>query len=552
MVKSWPSGLDKGAELQFNLLEYTQPPVRGTRKDQQDTNKDAKKEEQASNSEDQVKEVSPEGSSSKEKDKSKEEGNATPSSDIGTGAGDTVHVQTAPPEPLVDFPKEYYESPDLKVIIKGKPSDYIFLVSSHALSIASRVWRRTLAPQNIKDLESQPFEDSDDGTIKVLYVDDIDPLALDILFKVIHWQTEDLPQTLPFDSLRKLAIACDRYDCGKVLNPWPLVWMEEYESKATLPGFEDWIFIAQVLDTRNTKAREISRNMVLEASSVSKCGKYLRRDVREIAIAAHTTEVELDFIPAGILEYVVRERRKAIDDIITMLRQFVGNMITTCADEDVGSFGPDLTQADFCQSEACSDIALGSLIRSLKSLGLWPLLRPGTPQEWHGSVTTLVMQIEVIKMTTFRRKIGTPNNLTVGSNDDANGDPGCQPPKRPGSPSKPLNPLSRSKRQPRRSSRGHPTVLKPAKPKTQSQRMMLGSYGKTRSIFDMDRRETNSGSKFIQEDSPAEDGSQHPSEAATSGELLHPQPASNEHETTAPDPFFEYPAFEGVKYRGRS
>ncbi|KAK6500482.1 hypothetical protein TWF481_010825 [Arthrobotrys musiformis] len=402
MVKSWPPGINKGAEFQFKLLEYCQPLERqqGPRKDSQAAHKDEQSSSPPTPGDEEV-ETNSSGVEKEGVGKPKETITIAEKRARGQDHDKDKNEspESEPPSSLVDRPKQYYESPDLKVVIKGEGGDTTFLVASQSLAMGSKEWRKILNPISLEDLESRPFEASADGTIKVLYLDGVDPLSLDILFQVLHWETEDLPHSLTFDALRKLAVACDKFDCGRILNLWPLVWMEEYEELATLPGYEDWMFIARALHTKNSKVQEITRRMILEVSSASKCGNFLRRDVRGPVVAAHTTEIEINLIPPAILEYVLQERARAVDEVVRLLRQFVGDLTSANEGAGPGSFG--LAETEFCRHEACSDIAFGSLCRSLKALNLWPLLHPGTPQEWHGSITTLVMQIENIRMSTF-------------------------------------------------------------------------------------------------------------------------------------------------------
>ncbi|KAK6355669.1 hypothetical protein TWF718_000062 [Orbilia javanica] len=436
--RRWPSGIDESAELQLNLLEYQQPSARGPpTQELSDKPQDVAKGKRLSSLQ-----LTGKGEDNGDgQDRiGEQENNGAPEAETTTetilknednqsdGKGHNTESE-APPDPETGYPKEYYDSPDLKVMIKDKPDSVSFLVSSHALAIASKEWRSKLSPINFKNLESHPFEASSDGVIKVLCLDGVDPLSLDIIFRITHWKTEDLPQHLTFDALRELAITCEKYSCARVLNPWPLVWMEEYEEQAILPGFENWMFVAQTLDTKNPKVREISRQMILEVSSISKCGTYLRRDVRGPEVAAHTIEVEVNLIPPKILEYVLRERKIAVDQVIASLRQFVSNL--TNSSSNSGSFG--LTGEELCRDETCSDIALGSLLRSLKALNLWPLLRSGVPQEWHGSITTLVMQIENIRMSTFLKAGDTDKPTSAVTT--------CHSLEPQSEPTKPKNPL---------------------------------------------------------------------------------------------------------------
>lgn len=57
-----------------------------------------------------------------------------------------------------------------------------------------------------------------------------------------------------------------------------------------------------------------------------------------------------------------------------------------------------------CRDVHCMDTATGSLIRHLKVLGLWMLVRSEETPIWHGSLNLLASKIQSLRMTTLLHK----------------------------------------------------------------------------------------------------------------------------------------------------
>ncbi|KAF3086518.1 hypothetical protein TWF706_011660 [Orbilia oligospora] len=190
-------------------------------------------------------------------------------------------------------------------------------------------------------------------------LEDDDALALDVIFQIIHLRTDETPAEISFGLLRKIAIVSDKYECGKVLNPWPKLWMKPYENQATSPLYEDWIFIAKAFNSKNTKAKAISKELILEISSKSQRDNYFWRMIpTSTDTVSPKVEIHLKHLPDGFLVYVMRERLRAIKAIVTMLRQFTSDIVSARKPQGISG-------ASYCK-EACSDVAVGSLIRNLK------------------------------------------------------------------------------------------------------------------------------------------------------------------------------------------
>ncbi|KAF3192954.1 hypothetical protein TWF225_010821 [Orbilia oligospora] len=362
----WPPGFDTGVDSQFRSQDYCQPPAWPTPPEKYEGN-------------------NPNGANQKPEEKNGEDGKQP----------EVLYKQRA--LQWISNHPIYYEAADLKVVLKNESGNFSFLVSSHALSIASKVWKLIINPRGTKELDIEnlvPY-----GAVKIMKLEDDDALALDVIFQIIHLRTDETPAEISFGLLRKIAIVSDKYECGKVLNPWPKLWMRPYENQATSPLYEDWVFIAKAFNSKNTKAKAISKELILEISSKSQCDNYFWRMIpTSTDTASPKVEIHLKHLPDGFLVYVMRERLRAIKTIVTMLRQFTSDIVSARKPQGISG-------ASYCK-EACSDVAVGSLIRNLKLAGLWPLLSSGTPHEWHGSVRALVKKIEGLKMTTV---IETPD-----------------------------------------------------------------------------------------------------------------------------------------------
>lgn len=181
------------------------------------------------------------------------------------------------------------------VRLRTKDDEYRYLVSSHTLSIASKIWKKITNPAGFKSLETESWNEV---TVKVMHLEDDDWKALEIIFNVIHLQIDRIPSKVSFDLLRKIAVVCDKYECGKVLRPWSGIWMKEFYAKATEATYEDWLFIARVLEPKAMRVKDVTRELILQASSKSACGTYF---VRRPKAGDKRHEINVQLIPDYLL-----------------------------------------------------------------------------------------------------------------------------------------------------------------------------------------------------------------------------------------------------------
>ncbi|RVD80980.1 uncharacterized protein DFL_008862 [Arthrobotrys flagrans] len=116
---------------------------------------------------------------------------------------------------------------------------HIFRVSESTLRLASSVLARMVDP-------SSPWKKENDehGNLTILLHDD-DPEALEILFRLIHFQKCHIPKLLGLKKVFRLALVCDKYDCVDVAKPLINEFaadLKEAESQAFWNGFYQYSF----------------------------------------------------------------------------------------------------------------------------------------------------------------------------------------------------------------------------------------------------------------------------------------------------------------------
>ena len=126
-------------------------------------------------------------------------------------------------------------SGDRRLTVGALETRKTFAVSSWAMSHASPVWQAMLNPRD-DFVEAQAGAD--------LHFPEDEPPTILILLNIAHLQFKKLPETLEFEELLKLAVACDKYDTAALVRPWLSKWTRSIADSANRPGYEEWLFIA--------------------------------------------------------------------------------------------------------------------------------------------------------------------------------------------------------------------------------------------------------------------------------------------------------------------
>ncbi|KAF8248478.1 hypothetical protein K440DRAFT_625690 [Wilcoxina mikolae CBS 423.85] len=204
-------------------------------------------------------------------------------------------AETEPTEQLTICPYG-----DLKLCLKTSSTSTAFLVSSHQLCYASRVFRDLIPESNdrrfffsavidLRGLRAATPSDSDDSTvIYELDIDDklgIDPTNMAVVLYAIHGRSEHFPETITFEKLLEIAVICEHYRCAEMMSPWDKLWMKlpELEKLVLQPGYEDWLFIARVFGNQELFGRitkQLARNVV--KTEDGKLGVMVREEVKKM------------------------------------------------------------------------------------------------------------------------------------------------------------------------------------------------------------------------------------------------------------------------------
>lgn len=97
-----------------------------------------------------------------------------------------------------------------------------FEVSACSVTTASPVWRNMLYGKTAGRPASGDWIVEIEGDLK----------ALDILFRIIHYQFSKVPTTLPIDELFELMLLTDRFKCTHLVFPWARKWASAFAAYA--------------------------------------------------------------------------------------------------------------------------------------------------------------------------------------------------------------------------------------------------------------------------------------------------------------------------------
>ncbi|KAF8539789.1 hypothetical protein BDD12DRAFT_78107 [Trichophaea hybrida] len=159
---------------------------------------------------------------------------------------------------------------DMEIVLPSPSGNitYRYTVTSYQLCACSSVFRAMLGPKSsfaeAVELRRRRLLEPDSPDFDGLYqleLEDHDPTALSAVLNVVHARTENLPDKIPFEGLLQVAIICDYFDCAAAMRPWDEFWMKPHKENAQNPGFESWLFIAQVFK-EETVFRNLSSKLV--------------------------------------------------------------------------------------------------------------------------------------------------------------------------------------------------------------------------------------------------------------------------------------------------
>ncbi|KAF3171556.1 hypothetical protein TWF751_006286 [Orbilia oligospora] len=218
---------------------------------------------------------------------------------------------------------EFSNSPDLILeFVQGAVKRRGF-VSAAALADASSIWHSSLYIARL------PTQVVDNRIFRVLVLgEDCDADALTTVLYILHHRARKVPRSISFQKLVNISMICKKYDLAEALLPWPEFWIEDLVQEDQNTGDEGWLLVSHVFgdipDAQKQAADEIWNT---RKSKLLKIIPFLEDLYRDMSLH---TEIY------------------------------------------------DCEKPRLCSNRVCVDVAVGSILRSTRELGL-PLFTPFPP-----------------------------------------------------------------------------------------------------------------------------------------------------------------------------
>ncbi|KAK6337599.1 hypothetical protein TWF730_002994 [Orbilia blumenaviensis] len=281
---------------------------------------------------------------------------------MSIGMGVTRHEYSRCPDVIVDLYRD------------GKVAEKVYGTSG-AIRNASAAFDRMLDPDN--GFRTLPTETAFGRQLRLLSLPEDDADSMLILLKLIHYQTSAISKVVSYKLLVELAIICDKYDCGAILHPWTDIWISNLinteDHDPLKPGFEGWLLIGHVFPSADGIAAvvgELSIQLAKECygwgSDHSQFCRYPYSDCEVTLDSSKSITVDLRFNPYPIMQHIFQESERGKSSILETIRGF---FTTLGLVGDIDS-NQSTTNSSLCSDQICVELATGSVVRSIRQLGL--------------------------------------------------------------------------------------------------------------------------------------------------------------------------------------
>ncbi|KAH6674272.1 hypothetical protein B0J14DRAFT_653575 [Halenospora varia] len=215
-------------------------------------------------------------------------------------------------------------------------------VSSKAMSIASPVFRAMLVPDRFEEGRALS-----EGAAEIELPDD-DPAAFTIIVFILHHRNRQVPKKIELQTMGSLAIIVDKYQLLECMELYRDVWLPDLNTQ--LPTSFD-----------NTLLEWLS---IAWAFRLPEQFKHLTRVAQRGSLSNLASDGQEVPIPDIVLRHIAKDRQRAISKALSMISDTIDRYQSA---RQCPYYGSDTTK-----HRACDSMVLGSLLRSAKSVGLYP------------------------------------------------------------------------------------------------------------------------------------------------------------------------------------
>ncbi|PVH73885.1 hypothetical protein DL98DRAFT_519605 [Cadophora sp. DSE1049] len=205
---------------------------------------------------------------------------------------------TSGPRPANPFT---FSTGDTKILVTYKGDKIEGLVSSHALSMASPVWKNFIYPPwNTQNAGGD--NGAADGTKSIDCSED-DGEALLVLMNIVHLKFVSVPKKPTLDALVQVAQLCEQYQCVSIVAPWVNLW------KTNCPltrGPHELLFVSWTFGWGDTF--KILAHVLVQCITISEVGVPL--DGRWMPMVG--------LMPPGILDKILEIRIATLDSLLAI------------------------------------------------------------------------------------------------------------------------------------------------------------------------------------------------------------------------------------------
>ncbi|KAI9761881.1 MAG: hypothetical protein M1840_001534 [Geoglossum simile] len=208
------------------------------------------------------------------------------------------------------------------------------LVSSKVLGLASPVFMAMF---------KRGFQEGENlfsGSLHPVHLPDDDPETVTILCNILHLRHRQIPRVVTLETLTKMAVICDKYDCKDAVTSWSIIWLQSWADCTGIDELERLLFITYGLDIPDMFTR-ISRSLVtLHAGS----------------LGHSPTSAAIDILPEDIFGDIEHHRESIYSDLQRAIENGISPMVK----------GHDTDRQ-------CVRSIVGLYFQNLLKVGLWPL-----------------------------------------------------------------------------------------------------------------------------------------------------------------------------------
>ncbi|CZR64692.1 uncharacterized protein PAC_14591 [Phialocephala subalpina] len=237
---------------------------------------------------------------------------------------------------------------DVRIKVKYQDEEVVGSVVSHAMVMASPVWRKFIFPPWVPDsaaaapTKQKEIDFSGDNGEAIL-----------LLLRIVHFQFTKVPTELSLSRLYEIALLCEQYDCHSLVKPWLKDWLIYQKSRYVVYARPLHLFYVSWAFGSSELFSTVAKDTLL----------CLERYDLEARLAP-TSDVT---IPEGIIESITAIREKAIKQILELPHNFA----TKFMKESQLEYKCKVSTEDPSLRHSCDSLTYGSMITRLNDDRFW-------------------------------------------------------------------------------------------------------------------------------------------------------------------------------------